>query len=299
MAKNRKPSLKDNLGKGKKKDWVRIIFFIVILVIAGYEYFQKTGSGSERLEFEQNIGTKDYDYLPSSKGEIVHHTFYSLSYLEKYEQPEWVAYVLTKKQLLQPRVGRTDVFVPDPKVSTYSAVSDDYRGSGYTRGHLVPAGDMGFDSTAMRETFFMSNMSPQLRQLNNGIWRELEETVRDWAFKYGELYIVSGPVLNKPIKTIGRRNKVAVPEAFYKALLINTPGKKSAVGFVIPHELSERPLKEYMVSVREVEELTGIDFFADLLTDKEEEKFETSYDAGIWPFSEKRYQLRVKNWNYQ
>jgi endonuclease G len=120
----------------------------------------------------------DYNWLPTSKGNIVEHTFYSLSYIEKYEQAEWVAYNISDEQLKKPNVKRTDWFETDPKVITGSAKHSDYKGSGYTRGHLVPAGDMAFEELAMKETFFMSNMSPQIRSFNNGIWRELEEQSR-------------------------------------------------------------------------------------------------------------------------
>jgi endonuclease G len=240
-------------------------------------------------------------YLPESTNEglLIHHTYYSLSYMEKHEQAEWVSYILTEASLRLPNVKRYKRYIPDYDVSTRSAFHRDYSGSGYTRGHLAPAGDMAFDSLAMKESFFMSNMSPQLRAFNNGIWKELEEQTRDWAFHNDELIIVTGPVLKGIKKTIGKQNKVSVPKYFYKVILdIVTPQQKG-LAFIIPNQLSARPLQEYAVTIDSVEALTDIDFFANLLEDNLERKLESKIDLKNWNFSNKRYRLRKDKWNYQ
>lgn len=236
-------------------------------------------------------------YIPDARGQVVHHTYYSLSYIEKHEQAEWVAYLLSRDQLRLPNVARTNYFNPDPLISTGSAVHGDYIQSGYTRGHLAPAGDMAFDKVAMEESFYMSNMSPQLRAFNNGVWRELEESVRDWAFSAGALYVVSGPVFYSPNPRQIGKNKVSVPDAFYKVVLIYDGKNSKAAGFIIPHALSEKPLSDYLVTVDEVERQTGIDFFYMLLDDEMEEKIESETNPEYWKFSEKRYRLRVSRWN--
>lgn len=290
----------------KKNQGLQPFFKFVIIVILGlisaslvYIYGKntnKTDLVGVNVPVQQTL---KYDYLPTATGEVIHHTYYTLSYKEAYEQPEWVAYILTKASIIKPNVKRERDFVPDPNVSTYSATTDDYKGSGYTRGHLVPAGDMAFDATAMRETFYMSNMSPQLRQLNGGIWRELEENVRDWAYKADSLYVISGPILTNPIKKIGKRNRVSVPSAFYKVLLDNKGPEKKAIGFIIPHELSEKRLESYMVSVSDVEAVTGIKFFGNMNNQQEISKLKTTLEPSKWSVNEKRYQLRINNWNYQ
>lgn len=255
--------------------------------------------------FETSTSQEDYIeetdksfYLPTSTtGQIVEHNYYALSYSEKHEQAEWVAYELTRNRLNQKRVPRSDNFRPDPKVKTKSATSSDYRRSGYSRGHLVPAGDMGFDEIAMSETFYMSNMSPQLRNQNMGIWRELEEQVRDWARKYKHLYIVTGPVLTqKEIDRIGK-NIVSVPRNFYKVVLDVTDPEYKGIGFIIPNEISDEHLSQYAVTIDEVEDITGIDFFPELLSNEMEEELEGHIDIRRWKFSEKRFQLRVREWN--
>lgn len=125
------------------------------------------------------------NYFPSSgspDNQVVKHTFFALSYANSYEQAEWVAYELTKSHLIGKAEERSGNFRPDPGVKLGSAAPDDYQGSGYDRGHLAPAADMAFDKTAMSESFFMSNMSPQEPGFNRGIWKELEGHVRDFAY---------------------------------------------------------------------------------------------------------------------
>ncbi len=207
---------------------------------------------------------------------------YSICYRESYEQAEWAAECLTREKL-QRKVNRSENFRPDEGISTGSADTSDYYGSGYDRGHLVPAGDMGWDSEAMNDTFLMSNMSPQNHKFNSGIWNDLEMQVRNWAKKFGTIYIVTGPVLEsgKKYKVIGK-NKVAVPELYYKVLLAHTDsGEWQAIAFVIPNEGSDDSFMDYTVSIDDVESLTGLDFFAPL-EDSIENKVESEYSLKFW-----------------
>jgi endonuclease G, mitochondrial len=236
-------------------------------------------------------------YLPTSTGEIVTHRHYTLSYVERHEQAEWTAYKMDRKMLNAPNLPRNEHFEFDASVSTGSTYDKDYSGSGYTRGHMTPAGDMAFDAEAMRESFYMSNMSPQLRPFNNGVWKELEENIRDWTYMANELYIITGPVLHNPVKIIGRGNKVSVPMAFYKVLY--DPLHNKAIAFLIPHERSENRLETYMVSIDRIEEVTGLDFFSQLLPDQDEEAIESTFNPNLWRISDKRFQLRLSKWNWE
>jgi endonuclease G len=288
-------------GKGLPTTFRLVLFFVIaVLALAGglgYMKISLPSSKDNQLYEKEDFSTRTY--LPSAHGEIVHHKYYSLSYIEKDETAEWTAYMMNRSMLNAPNVERYGYFSPDNAVTTGSAIHSDYSNSGYTRGHLVPAGDMAFDTTAMRESFFMSNMTPQLKAFNNGVWKELEEDIRDWTYESDTLYIISGPVLSDPIKTIGKKNKVTVPSAFYKVILDYTGPEKKAIGFIIPHELSEKRLETYMVTVDEVERLTGIDFFGGMIDDTEEEKLESQINKSLWKVSDKRYQLRIKKWNYE
>lgn len=214
----------------------------------------------------------------SGSHEIRNFSYYSVCYREEYEQAEWSAYMLSKEQLVK-NSSRTNDFRPDPRISTDSATLDDYRGSGYDRGHLTPAADMSFDKIAMSETFYMSNMSPQAPAFNRGIWQQLEAQVRNWAKKFGRVYVVSGPVLEKSpsaYSSIGK-NKITVPEYYYKVILVPCYADSSdmatpddcanilAVGFLLPNDgCSGHEYWDYAVTVDSVEKRTGIDFFAAL-----------------------------------
>jgi len=277
----------------------RLVIFLIIAVFAlvgGYIWFNgiKVGTPDQPLP-PQMLRT----YLPSSNGDTIHHSYYSLSYLEDDEIAEWVAYRMDRKQLQVPNVDREKFYAPDDKIATGSAVHADYSGSGYTRGHLAPAGDMAFSELAMKESFFMSNMSPQIKEFNNGVWKELEENVRDWTYKAETLYIVSGPILSNPIKKIGKQNKITVPSAFYKVLLDYTGDEKKGIAFIIPNSLSTERLETYMVSIDSIEAITGLDFFNDMINDDEEEKLESTMNPNLWNVSDKRYQLRINKWNYE
>jgi endonuclease G len=238
------------------------------------------------------------DFLPTSTyGEIVKHRFYTLSYSEEDEQAEWVAYVLSKARLEKPWVDRPDQFVADPAVSTGSANWYDYKGSGYDRGHLASAADMAFSETAINESFFMSNMSPQARDFNKGIWKELEELARDWAKKNKKLYVVSGPILGDGGKGKLAKTHITIPNAYYKVLLDYTEPELKAIAFIVPNEVSYDPLFKYAVSIDEVEKQTGIDFFPNLLSRSEQKDLEGQLNIDLWPFNKKKFDLRVNQWN--
>ena len=199
--------------------------------------------------------------LPESR-QIIRHFAYTLEYSEEHEQARWVAYVLTSDMIGGPW-ERCDHFRPDTMITTGSAELSDYRGSGFDRGHLAPAADMTWDSVAMGESFFMSNMSPQSPGFNRGIWKKLESQVRTWADENQELWIVTGPILTEGLPTIGD-NQVSIPEYFYKVIIdIKEPDIKG-VGFIMVNQSSSESIESFAVTIDSVETLTNLDFFSDL-----------------------------------
>ena len=214
--------------------------------------------------------------------QIIHHSNYTLNYSEQHEQAEWVAYSLTSSQVYG-SVGRTNDFRSDPNVKTGSASLPDYKGSGYDRGHLAPAGDMKSTYTAMSESFYMSNMSPQVPGFNREIWKKLEGTVRNWAMDNKKVYITTGAVLTASYPTIGI-NKVSIPEFYYKVVLDYEQPEIKGIGFILPNQKSDKSLQSYAVSIDEVERFTGIDFFHSL-PDNIEEKIESDAAVNKWSFS--------------
>lgn len=219
------------------------------------------------------------DYSPKGSGEIITHNYYSLSYNEYHEQANWVHYKLRNAQILG-SAKRTDNFRADYNVSSKSASPNDYRGSGYDRGHLVPAGDMKINSVAMSESFFMSNISPQNPSFNRGGWKKLESLVRMWG-RNKVSYITTAGILNlNSFNKIGN-NQVSVPNQFYKVVYI--PSDNKMIAFLMPNKKIEGSLKSYIVSVDKVEKITGIDFHHKL-EDKLEDKLESKSDVNDWDF---------------
>ena len=236
-------------------------------------------TGCPRPQVRQPILT-GFNYLPTSQDpEIVVHTHFILSYAEAHEQAEWVAYELTPAEV-RVNIARDGNFREDPDVRTGSATLEDYRGSGYDRGHLAPVGDMNFDPVAMEESFLLSNISPQDRSFNGGIWSRLENQVRDWAAEKDGLYVVTGPVLGAAERTIGD-NKVTVPDFFYKVLLDERGDDSRMIGFVLPNRAGSGDLSAFVEKVDNIEAYTGIDFFP-VLSDSLEEKLERDVDLKDW-----------------
>lgn len=203
------------------------------------------------------------------KEQVVEHKGYTVSYNTTWLIPNWVAYELTDEEVVG-QISRADKFVPDPDIKGRCSTTDDYKGSGYDRGHMAPAGDMKWDAKAMEESFYTTNICPQDHNLNAGDWKELEEQVRDWAIKNEKVYVVCGPIVKKNYATVGANN-VAVPDSFYKVVLMYRDGSWRSLGFVFANKSGNKPLDTYAKSVDEVEKLTGLDFFSVLPDDIENE----------------------------
>ena len=219
---------------------------------------------------------------PSSTDEIrITRRYYALSYRSEYEQAEWVAYWLQPGHLTQDERERP-YFEIDETVPGHSAHWRNYKGSGFDRGHLCPAGDRRFSEEAYNETFYTSNVSPQDREFNAGIWNRLEQQVRLWCKRYGDLYIVTGGVLQPNLPEIGEEG-VEVPAYFYKIIYRQGP-KPAVISFLIPNEEQQRPLRDFEVSVDELERLTGIDFFF-LLDPEDQASIEGQEKLGRWAYS--------------
>ena len=214
--------------------------------------------------------------------DIVSHSYYTLSYSEDHEQAEWVYYTLNSNQL-NSAVERKDNFKPDFKVKTSSAQLYDYKGSGYDRGHLAPAADMKYNSSSMSESFFMSNMSPQSASFNRGIWRKIEKQFRDWSYKYGELVVVTGPVLKgENYGSIGY-NKVTIPKWYYK-VAIDPSNYDRNVAILIENKGSSASIKSFVVTIDYLEEFSGLDFFHNL-SDEVEESLESRTHINLWDWN--------------
>lgn len=233
---------------------------------------------SKRPQFEMVSGG---ELRPSStEGIEITHEYYAFSYRTEYEQAEWVAYWLRPEHLTQDDRKRP-YFEVDPSVPGKSAHWRNYKGSGYDRGHLCPAGDRRFSEEAYNETFFTSNVSPQDREFNAGIWNRLEQQVRSWCKRYGDLYIVTGGILEEGLEEIGSEG-VEVPDYFYK--IVYRPGDDEAlIAYLIPNQEQKSDLSRFEVSVDEIERRSGLDFFT-LLDKGKQEELEAPTRLGEWRY---------------
>ena len=209
------------------------------------------GRYSLQLEIPKTIRQRDET--------IITHTGYTVSYNHHYKTPNWVAWELTRQETTGEE-GRTNQFLPDPSLPEPRVETSDYTHSGYDRGHMAPAADMKWSKQAMKESFYMSNICPQNRKLNRDDWGDLEESCRKWAKKYG--------------------TQVAVPDRFFKVVLIYNRKNPIAMGFLFENKAHHQNLKNYMVKVDQVEEETGLDFFSKV-PDEVENRIESIVPEGI------------------
>jgi DNA/RNA non-specific endonuclease len=212
--------------------------------------------------------------------QILKRVAYTASYNSDLRIPNWVAWQLTGAHTEGKNKRAGVKFQEDTDVPLPRAVDFDYVRSGYDRGHLCPSADNRWDATAQEQSFLLTNVCPQDHNLNVGDWHELENLCRKWAKTYGSIYIVAGPVLLKgKHKTIGK-NKVTVPEAFFKVVLC-MEGEPKAIGFIYRNESGNRPKSYYVNTIDDVERITGIDFFP-ALPDNVEKAVEATCNLEEW-----------------
>lgn len=201
--------------------------------------------------------------LPKASGvaeQILNRYAYVVSYNSDYRIPNWVMWRLTANHTDGPYKRDGIKFTEDTDVSN-SPTTYDYQRTGYDRGHMCPSADNRWSQTAQEQCFLMTNICPQNHNLNAGDWSEMEKQCRAWAERYGEIYIICGPILFR-----GKHKKIAksivVPEAFFK--VVYSPKRQKAVGFIYRNVEGNRPKGDYVNTVDEVERITGYDFFPNL-----------------------------------
>lgn len=219
----------------------------------------------------------------SNHGEqIVQHKAMVLGYDEHHEQARWVMHIILP-EIEQGNTSRTNDFREDSLVTTGTAVKADYWYSGYDRGHLAPSADFRWSPVALSESYYYSNMSPQLPELNREKWAELENAIRDYVLYHKEpLYVVTGPILHDSLPTMkneGRKNEVSIPEMYYKVILDIEGDEKRGVAFLIPNGNCTYPIMSYATSIDVIERRTGLTFFPNI---KLSENIKNKYIENDW-----------------
>lgn len=265
-----------------------IIIVLIPVVYGAYLYCQQiqpydSGEPQWLSVSHQTPVSKDLEFptlLIPRQDQIIRHAGYTASYNKDFKLSNWVSYELTRQET-KGTEKRTNRFIADPLVKGPVATNTDYARSGYDKGHMAPAADMKWSNTAMKESFYFSNMCPQHPQLNRRGWKKLEEKIRDWAIADSAIVIICGPIIGKEPKVIGK-NEVAVPKQFFKVVLSPFAKPIRVIGFLFNNEQAVDPLSSYAVSVDSIESLTGMDFFASL-PNEIENKIEIDTNYFQWP----------------
>jgi endonuclease G len=250
----------------------------------------------EKVKLEQLLSDLKAKGLPALEaGEtLVEHSAMCLVYSEAHEQAKWVAHII-RPEIIEGQVSRTNDFRTDPKVATGTTVEEDYflkykqadgsyeyDGFGYDRGHLAPSADFRWSYQALSESYFYSNMSPQLPEFNRENWAELENLLRAYIYRNpkAQLYVVTGPLLEDDLPRMERsKNDLRIPRQFWKVAL--DLENKQAIGFLFPHQEIRYPLETFAFPVDHIEKVTGIDFFPEL-EDRLEEELESQVNKAVW-----------------
>ncbi|KAF3125498.1 nuclease [Orbilia oligospora] len=226
---------------------------------------------------------------PGPTNDLAPRTSFMSVYDRRMRNPAWVAEHITAECLSGAKGDRKNsVFLEDQAVpERFRARLKDYFRSGYDRGHMAPAADAKFNQKAMDETFYLTNMCPQVGEgFNRDYWAHLEDFCRRLTAKYQSIRVITGPLYLPKLdsdgkyrvsyEVIGSPPNVAVPTHFYKIILAESgpapsPTTSVAVGaFVLPNSPidNKTPLAEFSVPVEMIEKASGLDFLSLVPTER-------------------------------
>jgi endonuclease G len=206
---------------------------------------------------------------------------FSLKHDNDLKVPIWVTYLLTIERAYG-CLPREDKFRPDPSLEGAGATLSDYADPRFDRGHNAPAGDMLWDKQAERESFYLSNMTPQRSGLNRGPWRVIEQIVRAWGAVRGKIVVVTGPIFEvAPIERT-KINGVAVPTGYYK--VVYDPTTREAVSFIISQEATGKlDFNRWVATLEAVKVISGVSPLPGFPVD-------VQLSAGrLWPYNLKAF----------
>lgn len=258
-----------------KKIFIVVLLVAVACLLFDYCLGEENKISSSREKYEGLT----YAANPSGTPEqIVEYEGFTVSFNKENKTPNWVAWELLGEETEGP-VSRYNVFWQDEKVEGCPTTYD-YTKSGYDRGHLCPAADQKWSENAMKDCFSLANIAPQDHSLNSGAWATLEKKERQWAKRDSAIVIIAGPIYQNEEKRIGE-NGVKVPDAFFKVIIAPYLANPRGIGFVYPNMSSPGNMRDYSMSIDEVEKITGIDFFYNL-PDSIEDKIEATASFKEW-----------------
>lgn len=254
---------------------------VVLLLFVGIILAQQCKGQQTQSETAAAQPTGDMLYVVNPEDispVMLSYTGFTVAFCPDKHQPYYTAWKLESDKVDGPANRKDADFAEDPNVAGCATLKD-YKKSGYDRGHLCPAADCRWSVDAMRDCHYLTNITPQHNKLNTGAWKTIEENCRDWAVKYGTLYIVAGPVLSDRLtRTIGT-SPVPVPDRFFKVIVC--PDANLGIGFIMPNEYVNGGAQATVTSIDQVEAVTGFDFFS-ALPDEVEAKLEQQHSLAAW-----------------
>lgn len=260
--------------KRQVKNFLFVILGAALIYISSY-YMLARDKESRSVGSIEAVELQKVVTNPALEEEIVEYAGMTVSFNPRLHIPNWVAWELTADEAAGEE-PRSDKFMNDERVAGCPDTWD-YSYSGYDRGHMAPAGDMKWDSGAMKETFYLTNICPQAPELNRGAWKRLEEKCRAKAFADSAVIVICGPVLTDDISEFIGDSRVAVPKRFFKVVLSPFKQEPEAIGFIMPNGHVDGGMQAAAVSVDSVESVTGHDFFSALPDDIEKRLESKSY----------------------
>ena len=273
---NKKSSNLFDLAKTTVKTalWIVIVFALIFLL---GRFIYNDLYPAPKIEVQAQ-GLTDVKLPSGMKNVVCHYSGFTSYFNPETHIPNCVAYEIIESETTGDE-PRKKSFEADHTIDG-CAESSDYRNSGYDRGHMAPAADMKWSKEAMEESFLMTNICPQVKSLNSGIWHRLEQRVREWAARDSSIIVVCGPIFTpgKPVEQIGEIG-VAVPHRFFKALY--APGRNIGIAFIFDNDKVKGGLRKYAVTIDSVERETGLDLFYNLPDDIENE-VENQCNYKLW-----------------
>ena len=273
---NKKSSNLFDLAKTTVKTalWIVIVFALIFLL---GRFIYNDLYPAPKIEIQAQ-GLTDVKLPSGMKNVVCHYSGFTSYFNPETHIPNCVAYEIIESETTGDE-PRKKSFEADHTIDG-CAESSDYRNSGYDRGHMAPAADMKWSKVAMEESFLMTNICPQAKSLNSGIWHRLEQRVREWATRDSSIIVVCGPIFTpgKPVEQIGEIG-VAVPHRFFKALY--APGRNIGIAFIFDNDKVKGELRKYAVTIDSVERETGLDLFYNLPDDIENE-VENQCNYKLW-----------------
>lgn len=251
----------------RSKSGCLIALLLTAVVVVAFIPFES----KEKQREENEVGGLSLESViipDSTPNKILQYEGFTVGFNPEMHQPNYVVWTLDPDETDGNNSRAGVQFLPDDNVEG-CATLDDYRYSGFDRGHMAPAADMKWSEKAMADCHLLTNMCPQDKSLNAGAWATVEKNSRKWALKHGPLVIVCGPVLSDRLTRSIGQSPVPVPERFFKVILAPEANPPMGIGFIMPNSYVEGGAQSAAVSIDEIEEITGFDFFSELPDDVE------------------------------